>query len=676
MFNPISSYYAESAERAVEALMATTDEREFLSPSQWAERTRHLPQQHSPMPGPFSFDDAPYWREVVDCFDPYSDVHFVAVKKGAQVGATVSVLENLIGYGIEYMKSTSMIFATVDQDVTKLRLEQFVMPMLEASGLSHLIQSNDFSGGAKRQGATSKKLEWLGGGTLYPFGAKSPGKMRSFPVPWLLRDEVSGWPITVGKDGDPMKLTETRTNSFAATRKILDLSTPLLAGTDIITQRFKMGDQRYYEVPCKHCGEFQRLYFRGNRNNGQGRLMWETDGGILVPDSVRYVCPHCGGEMINEDKVTIMSEGKWVPTARPVRRDFRSYHLSAMYAPYYARSWEEIAQAWLEAWDDENNQSLDLAKLQVFYNNDLGEEYELKSDRVKFRQVSAHRRKDYLLGQVPNEHARQFAGGNIEVITMAIDVQHTWLAVATVGWAPSADNYGYAPYIIDYERIDGDATNVDGEAWQKLTDIIDNRTYVEGGREYEIARVGIDASELTDVVYEYCNQWGENVVPIRGRDTPLKGALIQQFSYKANEKGVEYLSVTVDMYKDRWSAALRRQWDGQSAQPRGLLNAPADIEDKYLKELTVEYKREERDPSTNKVIKRVWHRPGGSRNELWDALIYNTAIFESMVLQACTDICGLEDLVWGEFWAIAPNDPRVGAQGGLCWNLAPNSTTV
>lgn len=676
MPSKLSDYYADSAERVIESLMSTADERLFLSPSEWAESKRHLPQQHSPMPGPFSFDDAPYWREVVDCFDPYSDVHFVAVKKGAQVGATVSVLENLIGYGIDYMKSTSMIFATVDADVTKLRLEQFILPMLEASGLAHLIQSNDFSAGAKRQGATAKKLEWVGGGTLYPFGAKSPGKMRSFPVPWLLRDEVSGWPLNVGKDGDPMKLTETRTNSFASTRKVLDLSTPLLAGTDTISKRFDMGDRRYYEVPCKHCGEYQRLYFRGNQEAGQGRLIWETDGGILVPDSVRYVCPHCGGTMINEDKVTIMKEGKWVPTSRPVRPDFRSYHLGALYAPYYARSWAEIAQAWVEAWDDENNQAKDLHELQVFYNNDLGEAFELKTNRVKFREVSAHRRSSIQLGQVPNAHALAHAGGCIETITMAVDVQHTWLAVATVGWAPSADHYGYAPYLIDYERIDGDTKNVDGEAWQKLTEIIDNRVYVDSGREYEIARIGIDASELTDVVYEYCNQWGENVVPIRGRDTPIKGTTIKQFSHQRNEKGVEYLSVTVDMYKDRWSAALKRQWDGQGAQPRGLLNVPANLEDKYLKELTVEYKREERDPTTNKIIKQVWHRPGGSRNELWDVLIYNTAVFEAMVLQACTDICGLEDLVWGEFWAIAPSDPRPGMSGGLCWNVAPERTNV
>ncbi len=673
MFTSLNEqYYHESGDAVIQLLRGTMDTREFMSPSQWAESRRHIPQQLSPMPGPFSFDDTPYWREVVDCFDPYSDIHFVAVKKGAQVGATVSLIENLIGYGIDYVKTASMIFATVDDDVTKLRLTQNIIPMIESSGLQHLIQSNATTG-SKRQGATQKKLEWAGGGTLYPFGAKSPGKMRSFSVPWLLRDEVSGWPIKVGRDGDPLQLTETRTNSFESTRKILDLSTPLLAGTDAITSRFLLGDQRYYEVPCKHCGEYQRLYFRGNRQNNQGRLIWETDGGILVPGSVRYVCPYCGGEMINEDKISVMPEGKWVPTARASRPDFRSYHVGAMYAPYYARSWEAIARAWCEAWDDENNQHRDLEKLQVFYNNDLGEAYELRTNKVKFREVSAHRRSSYRLGEVPNAHALAHAGGPIEAITMAVDVQHTWLAVLTIGWAPSADFAGYIPYVVDYERVDGDCTTLDGEGWKKLEKIIDERTYVCGGREYGLARVGIDASELTDVVYEFCSQWGANVMPLRGRDTPIKGATIKHFNHQTNEKGVEYLSVTVDLYKDRWSPLLRKHWDGQGEMPRGMFNAPVDIDDKYLKELTVEYKREERDPVTNKIIRRVWHRPGGSRNEMWDCLIYNTAIFEAMVLEACTDICGIEALVWPEFWHIAKEDPREGESGGLCWNVAPTA---
>ena len=664
-------YYHHTAGQLADMIEETTDERVFLTPTQWAESTRFIPASLSPQPGPFSFDDTPYWREVVDCFDPDSPIHFVAVQKGAQVGATVAVLENLIGYSIDYIKTASMIFATVDNDVTKLRLEQNILPMIEHSGLGHLIQSNDVN--SRKQGATSKKVEWAGGGVLYPFGAKSPGKMRSFSVPWLLRDEVSGWPLGLKNDGDPMQLTETRTNSFEMTRKILDLSTPLLEGTDTISKRFALGDQRYYHVPCKHCGFEQRLYFQGSANKQQGRLIWETDNGVLVADSVRYVCGNCGACMVNEDKMLIMPEGQWHPTATPSRPDFRSYHVSAMYAPHFARSWEGIARSWVESWDTEKNTARDLEKLQVFYNNDLGEPYAVKVDKLKFHQVSPHRRVEYKMGQVPNEHALHYAGGPVEVITMSVDLQHTWLSVCVMGWAPSADHAGYVAYIVEYFDIKGDIKDPNDPAWAELADIIDNRRYFAGGREYCITKTVIDASELSDLVYDFCGQWGDNVLPLRGRDIPIKGSTLKQFSLQLNATGTEYAAVTVDMYKDRWSQALSKQWSGVDSMPRGHFNAPDDITKAQLTELTVEYKRVERDPDTNKIIRTKWHRPGGSRNELWDLLVYNTAAIEMVALHACADIAGIEALVWPEFWAMAADDPRESESGGLCWDIAPNA---
>ena len=666
MFNT-AQYYAESAEAVAGLLNDTAEERVFITPSQWAEDKRHIPLQLSPQPGPFSFDDTPYWIEVVDNFDPYSPIHFVAVQKGAQVGATVSVLENLVGYLIDYIKTSSCMFATVDESVTLKRFANNIMPMVQHSGLSDLIQSNDALS-TRKSGATTKQLEWLGGGILYPFGARSPGKMRSFSVPWLLRDEISGWPLNVSKNGDPLELTETRTNSFEYKRKVLDLSTPLLEGTDAISKRFKMGDQRYYKVPCKHCGEKQILYFRGNPDKKQGRLVWDTDDGFLVPDSVRYVCPYCGGTMINEDKSVIMSGGCWEPTARPVQPDFRSYHLSAMYAPHYARSWSAIAQAWMRAWDDDKNTMRDVESLQVFYNNDLGQPFELKLNRIKPHEVEAHTRSEYASGEVPNEHATQYTGGPIELVTMAVDVQHTWLSVAVMGWSPSADKSGYACYVIDYFDIKGDCKVVDGKPWQALAEIISTRTYICGDREYPLAITGIDASELTDVVYAFCGDWEDNVVPIRGRDVPIKGAQIKQLTPMTSSQGVSYLSVTVDMYKDRWSPILRSQWSGQGSMPRNFFNAPHDLRKGALRELTVEYKRIEKDPDTNKIIRQAWHRPGGSRNELWDVLMYNTALLEYVALQVCEQLCGLEALVWPEFWVMAAADPRKPDNAGVAWD--------
>lgn len=649
-YDPMKQF-RDGAELVATMIEGTSDEWRTLLPSEWAESVRYLPRSTSPKAGPFSFTDTPYWREVVDCFSPDSDVHFVACLKGAQVGATVAVLENLIGYLIDYVRSSPCLFYTADAELAQTRMDTAVMPMVQASGLEHLIQSNDTLRAGKR-GATDKKIEWAGGGYLLPLGAVNASKQRSYSAPWLLRDEVSGWPLVVGRDGDPMNLTETRTNSYELTRKILDLSTPTIKGLCAIAKRYELGDKRHYFVPCKHCGEMQVLRFRGRTDDGVFYgLRWDTEDGRIVGGSVRYVCRHCSGEMINEDKAVIMAKGEWRATAKPSRPNYRSYHLPALYAPTFARTWEAIARSWGDAWDDENNTVRDTEKLQVFYNNDLGEPYELKADKLKPYQISPHKRREYVRGQVPSAHAEAHAGGPIMLLTMAVDVQASWIAVAIYGWAPSADNAGYAAYLVDYWQLQGDTETADAPVWMELAEIIDHKKYdIADGRTMPISLTFIDASFRPDVVYGFCSQWDTGVMPLRGRDKPIRGGRMREFSIEESSTGVRYVAVTVDLYKDRWSAALKRQWNGMDDMPRNCLSLPHDLPDKHLNEMAVEHVREKRDPQSGKSLGTYWHRPSGVKNELWDTTIYCTAALELIAHDVCVNEVGIDLLVWSEFW--------------------------
>lgn len=646
-----ATHFRDTGAVVADLLGETVDEYNTKTPAQWAEDTRVLTRATTPQPGPFSWDATPYWIEVINCMDPEDPTRFIAVKKGAQVAATVGLLETAIGYAVDYIKSIPVLFFTADKELAEHRVDENIVPMIQASGMSHLIQSNDEMRAGK-QGITNKKMSWAGGGYLLPLGAVNANKMRSLSAPWLLRDETSGWPLSVGRDADPMKLTETRTNSYEQTRKILDLSTPNIKATCAISKRFEMGDQRYYEVPCKHCGEFQPLKFRGVGEGGAAfGLVWEMDDPHTVrTGSVRYVCKHCQGEMTNEDKITIMAKGRWVPTAKPRIANFKSYHLSALYAPYFARTWEAIAVAWTEAWDDEAGVPRDSELLQVFYNNDLGEPYELKTDKIKQYQVSPHRRAEYRLGELPGDHPVQNAGGPVGLVIMSVDVQARWLAVAIHAWAPSADRKGYAGYLIENFVIEGDCENHDAEAWVQLAEVIDNRTYTSGGKEYRLAMSVIDASYLPDTVYAFCAQYDAGVFPVRGRDKPTKGAKFSEFEIKESATNTRYLLITVDIYKDRWSAALKREWNHTGPMPRNNWSAPIDLPDKALKELTVEYKREKRDPASNKLLGTYWHRPGNARQELWDLLMYSTAALELIAFDICEQHLGLDYLSWSDFW--------------------------
>src|SRR5690606_35424414 len=122
------------------------------------------------------------------------------------------------------------------------------------------------------------------------------------------------------------------------------------------------------------------------------------------------------------------------------------------------------------------------------------------------------------------------------------------------------------------------------------------------------------------------------------------------FSDFETPMGTRAYGITVDLYKDRWSASLRRSWDGQSHQPQGHFNAPLDITDEQLKELTREVKREKIEKTTGKRIGFEWHRPGGAANELWDCLVYANAGLDILAWDACRNNMELEWVNWTAFW--------------------------
>jgi len=635
---------------------ALTDCVEFLKPSEWAEQYRYLPASVTPLPGFYSYGVAPYLKEIVDCLDFRSNVREVSLKKGAQIGATVGILENCIGYGMHQLKTAPMMLLTADAELAKLRMESYITPMIQQSGLEGLIRSSD-EGNARKTGKTDSKIEWLGGGFLVPFGAKNAAKLRSISIQYLLEDENDGYPDIVGRDGDPAKLAEGRTKAYHQTRKIVRTSTPLIKGQSRIDRNFKDGDQRYYNVVCKECGELQVLKFQGENEDGKKYgLTWETQDGILIPESVFYVCKFCGCMHVNSDKIFMMAEkngARWVPTSNPVLPDIRSYHLSALYAPAGMYPWEAVVQSYLDAWNIEENKVRDTGLLQEFYNNDLGEVFEIRGEKLRFDVVSAHRRKDYQYGEIPNEHAKKYCGSPVLLLTCAVDVHGDNLAVAVFGWARGARSY-----LIDYWRFEGDTEQLDDKGtWGRLRDLIENTEYVsDDGKSYYIQTTFVDSGYRTDVVYQFCKDYGSGVYPIKGRDMPAKGASLREFSeFKTTLQTVAF-GVTVDIYKDRWHSALRRSWDGISPQPVNFFNAPVDTTDKQIKELTVEQKREKIEKSTGKRLGFEWYRPSSSKNELWDLLIYNSCILEVVAYDLCVKTLEMEYINWPAFYDHIENE--------------------
>lgn len=649
------SWTSESLDWLADRLDDIPSEREIISVSEWAETVRYLPPSVTPIPGPYDWTVCPPLKEIADTLSIDSPIREVAVQKGVQICATTGILENAIGYIMEHVKSAPVLLLTADAELAKLRMESYITPMIQDSGLQHLIRSSDDTN-KRKTGKTDRKIEWVGGGFLIPLGALNPSKLRSFSAQYLLRDEIDAYPERVGRDGSPMDLSFDRTSAFEEVRKVADLSTPLLKDTSNIVRRFKRGDQRYYFVKCLECRHPQALKFKVEKEGRQiGGLVWETENGRVVPGSVRYKCEKCGRLHTNEEKTKLLAEdnAEWVATADPIRPDVRSYHLSALYSPVGFQSWETCVLKWTEAWDTENARPRDIQALQAFYNNVLAEPFERIGGKIEFRSVSQHRRMDYRRGEVPNEFANVVAESPIGVITCAVDVHAERLNVATYGWTR-----GQRAFVIDYWKLKGNALDLnDPGTWGRLREILETTIYTaDDGKKYGITITLIDAGYEQDLVATFCGEYATAVYPIIGRDRPSKVQKFDEFRPWVTKLGTRGFAAVVDVYKDRWGLALRKAWSGQGEQPKGHFNAPIDLPDEDLMELTKEQRRVKVDKATGREIGYEWHRPSGAPNELWDLLVYNSLALDLLAWDLLIEGEEMEFVDWSIFWDLCFNE--------------------
>ena len=622
----------------------------YESPSTFSEKYRYLGASVSPLPGPMSFRINPYMREIVDCFDMRSPFREVNLKKGVQVTYTTA-LETVLFYVAFFRKIVSAMYVTADNELAATRIENNFIPMIQDSIFRYKIMSRDLSS-TRKTGQTKKQIQWEGGGYLIPAGAKNPAKARQIAILAMLMDEIDGWPDTIGKDGDPVQLFTDRVSSFwSSGGKILRGSTPLIKGSSKIEKEYLRGDQRKYLVCCRHCNASQELRWDGRNKETEQKygFNWDLDDGQLVLDSVRYECRECGHAHYEHDKEVLLDpdEGaRWEPTARPVDPLVRSYHLPAFYSPVGLQPWSKNVSLYLEAFDPVERRVKDANKMQIFYNNVLAEPWEILGDKIRFRFVSGHRRAVYRLGEIPNKWAVEYAGGPVLLLTCTVDVHKEFLAVAVWGWARDMRSF-----LVEYRHLEAD--NCEDESspvWEQLREIIEEyEITADDGKTYSVALTLIDAGFANATVTSFAAQWASGVFPILGRDRTARMQKIQEFREFKTQAGYTGFKILVDHYKDRMAPVLRRDWSEERGEQKPYhFNAPIDISDKALKELTKEAKREKIDERGNRIM--YWYRPGNARNELWDLLVYGQASVEIIAWSICTQQFGLETIDWPDFW--------------------------
>jgi phage terminase large subunit GpA-like protein len=555
----------------------------ILLVSDWADANRILSQTASSEPGKFRTERTPYLKEIMDALSPSSPVEKVVFMKGSQIGGTEAG-NNWIGYVIDQAPGPMLVVQpTVEMGKrwSKGRLAPLIEDTLCLRGKVKDPRSRD-------SGNTVQSKEFPGGIVVIT-GANSAVGLRSMPVRYLFLDEVDAYPPDADSEGDPLTLAIQRTSTFAR-KKIFIVSTPTIQGLSRIEKEFNETDQRYFFVPCPHCDFFQVLKWENIHHD---------------PDNLQaaYVCECCKKHIWNHHKTEMLRRGEWRSTCQEKANEkIIGFHLSSLYSPVGWLNWEQCAQNYEIAKDDDQ-------LLKAWTNTTLGIPWEEKGEAPDWG-ILFDRREHYRIGVVPN-------GGC--VLTAGVDDQNDRLEIEIVAWGQNKESWS-----VDYRIIYGSPS--DQKTWQSLATILNEEFESEDGVHRKINMLAIDAGFATQEVYAWVRtQSIHNVMAIKGVDNslvPINAPTKVDLNLRGKKlKGsVRLWKIGVSIIKSELFNFLKQRKNDDGTTPTGYMHFP-EYNTEYFKQLTAEQ-------LVTRIVKgypkRIWQKTR-DRNEALDCRVYARA---------------------------------------------------
>lgn len=449
-----------------------------LTVSEWADKYRVLTTVTSAEPGPWQTDRAPYMREIMDSIlDP--NVMEVAVMSSAQVGKTEFLL-NMVAYHIDY-DPCPILFMLPNQKLIETFSKNRLATMIDASPQIR----GKVAEAKSRDSSNTVEEKSFPGGYIAIAGANSPSSLSSRPIRIVLADEVDRYPVSAGKEGDPLTLATQRTETFTFNRKHVMVSTPTIKGASRIEQDYRDSTMEEWCLPCPSCNEHQPIKW-GERLKFEYK---QTDDGEFIVESVHFACNECG--TLHTEKEWKRGAGRWI--ARKKHSYRRGFHLNRFVSPW--SSWPDIVLKFLEA----NRDGTEMLK--VWTNTALGETWEEQGEKLEEEQLY-ERCEDYG-AEIPDQ---------VRVLTAAVDTQDDRFEIEVVGWGPKKESWG-----IEYHVIFGDMRGT--QIWNDLDEFL-SRTWTRAdGRQLGVSIACVDSGgHYTTEVYRFCApREHRRIFPIKGQ---------------------------------------------------------------------------------------------------------------------------------------------------------------
>lgn len=301
--------------------------------SEWADTYRVLSSQSSSEPGRWRTSRTPYLKEIMDCLSPDVPIRRVTIMKGHQVGYTEGILMNFIGYTMAHQPGPTMMVAPTLKQMQKIVFQKVEPMITDTPSVKEKIATR-----SKMSSRNTSIHKDFAGGFLTMVGANIAADLSGTSIRNLLLDEVDRMTEDSEGEGSPVELAVGRTAAYSR-KKIIMGSTPVDEEFSVVARWFADGDERYYFVPCPHCGHYQTLEISHLSVNENGEAT--------------YSCEKCEKPITEKHKTLMLDRGEWRATSTPVHKSYRSYHLNALYSPVGFLSWDDVMVAKKKADSDE-----------------------------------------------------------------------------------------------------------------------------------------------------------------------------------------------------------------------------------------------------------------------------------------------------------------------------------
>lgn len=483
---------------------------EYILPSVWAEKYRHLPEGQSECPGPWRNDYYPYITQIQDsCAEAINTGKNVVVMKSAQGGGSESMI-NVLFWLLKYYPGPTLYLISTKDMAQKFGRERF----------NSIIDTISYLKALELPGRRSMLVKYFAGFKITLSGGQSVFSLQSEPYRHVFVDEPDSFPDVMGETGDPLAIAQQRQSSYRGLKLTTAFAHPTSKSRGAGYLYWNLSDQRRAFVTCPHEGCNHEFYLQWShvkaapRNSGQLQEHADRD-----PHCYSYYCPSCGAEISDAQRWTIIRKLQYrsiLPPEEAAKRTWIGLHFSQLYYPN--KSILELARQYVASMDKETERI-------VFVQKTLGECYE---PTVKSTTISQWRRlcvNNWLRGSDdPEMYMRGQIPRGVQYLTGAVDSRDEELHWVIWGWGLRRTITGATTccgWLIDYGIVKRPSKNNTFIAQDYLVfnDIMFNKQFIKTNGERLIVEqcafdTGYPPTQMP--VHHYCREHIYRAIPIKG----------------------------------------------------------------------------------------------------------------------------------------------------------------